>query len=252
MVARIGVFNAISNGDFMRKTLLTLSLALTLSAGAAAVALAAGISTPSTPATATGKPVMLAQVNVTPERRPGGRMGRGLPPTPEQRAARRPEACKEIGARAAGRLAYLEARLELTANQRAAFNRWREERLAAAGRHAAACASRPASQGRGAANAETARPSPVERLARQEQALRQRLSDITAERPALEALYNSLTPEQREKFTPASGLRRGMGRGPMRERVAAMRDRMGGPRSPMGGGMRRPMGAPPPAPPQAQ
>ena len=228
----------------MRKSLLTLSLALMLGAGATAITLATGASAQGAP----DRPMMG-------QAQPGGpgmgRMQRGTPPTPEQRAARRADMCQNLHARVAGQLASLEVRLELTANQRAAFNKWRDTRLAAAKRRADTCASAPMPQGRGAANAAT-RPSPVERMARQEQMLRQRLADMTAERPALEALYNSLTAEQRQKFTPGRGMgngpRRGMGRGQMRGRMAMMRDRMGG--GPRGAMMQRgPQGGPPPATP---
>ena len=175
-------------------------------------------------------------------------------PTPEQIAQRRATMCGDLNARAAGRLAYLETRLELTAAQRGAFNKWRDVRLAAAKRRAETCATAPLGQGRGRgpqANAQAAAPNPAERLARQEQRLRQRLADITAERPALDALYASLSPEQRQKFTPANGPRNGMGRGQGRARFGMMG---GGPRGAMRGGMRRGPGgpgmAPPPPPPQ--
>ena len=63
-------------------------------------------------------------------------------------------------------------------------------------------------------------------MARQEEMLRQRLADLQVQRPALEALYNRLSAEQREKFQSAGG-RRGMGRGGMRPRMAMMlRDRL--------------------------
>jgi hypothetical protein len=155
----------------------------------------------------------------------------------------------------AGQLAYLEARLDLNDGQRAAFARWRDTRLQTAQRQARSCAERPV-MGRGA-NATP--PSPVERMARQEEMLRQRLADLQVQRPALEALYNSLSPEQRQKFTPAGGPR-GMGRGGMRPRTAMMmRDRLiqrgmrGGGRGPgMGPGMMPPPGGPAAPPPPAQ
>jgi hypothetical protein len=86
-------------------------------------------------------------------------------------------------------------------------------------------------------------------MARQEQMLRQRLATITAERPALEALYNSLTAEQRARFQPDAGPRRGIGRGPGRERPGMMQGRMGGPRGGMmlRGGPRGPDRPQPPA-----
>ncbi len=239
----------------MRKNLLTLSLSLMLGAGAiAAIAASTATAQPS------DRPLRLAQAQGPQQGRPGpqGRF-QGTPPSPEQMATRRAEMCGGMHARAAGRLVELEVRLELTTGQRAAFNKWRDTRIAAAKRRADTCATAPQGRGgRGPANAQNAQatpPSPVERMARQEQMLRQRLADLTAERPALEALFNSLTPEQRQKFAAVGGGPRGIGRGNQRGRIGMMmQGRMGGgggPRGPMGG-MRGPGGpggpgmAPPP------
>jgi hypothetical protein len=242
----------------MTNRLIALSLSLML--GAAAVTAIAANTADAQPRA--NNPVQLAQNNATP---PGPR-GRGparTPPTGAELASRRTERCDNLSAMAAGRLAYMEARLDLTAAQRAAFTRWRDIRLAAAKRMAGTCAEQPArGPGRGA-NASATRPSPVERMARQETRLRQRLADLQVERPALEALYNSLTPEQRQKFTPPGNGPRGgmMGRAP--RMAMMMRDRMGprggmmrgGPNGPMGGPMDRmgpPPGDQPPPPPPAQ
>jgi hypothetical protein len=237
----------------MRKRLLILPLALLLGVAGTAV-----IAQPQRPAPAQGGPVRELP------------RAQRAPATPEQIAQRRAAMCQNLHANAAGRLATLEVRLNLTANQRATFTRWRDVRLAAAQRRAQTCATAPVGPGRGgrgpaAGNAQATPPTPpnpVERMARAEQQLRQRLTDLTAERPALEALYNSLTPEQRQKFTPLGGGRNGMGRGGQRGRMAMMR---GGPRGGMGfGGPRngrgfggpggrgpgRPGMAPPPPPPQ--
>ena len=247
----------------MRKSLLTISLALLL--GGAAVAVAATQDKPAE----TQLPMRLAQA--TPPARPlPPAQGRGpgaqrAPLTNAERATRRAALCDDRADRMAGQLAYLEARLDLTAAQRPAFTRWRDARLAAAQRQARTCATAPVPAGRGAGNADAAtRPNPVERMAQAETRLRARLADITAERPALEALYNSLSPEQRQKFTPQGGrgmaglggrgMGRGMGRGGMRPRIAMqMRQRilqrgplMRGPggRGPGGPGMMPPPGGP--------
>ncbi len=222
----------------MRKSLLTFTLALLL--GAAGTTLVAA--QPQRPAATQAGPAARDTVRA---QRPA--------PSPEQIAQRRAQMCKDMSARAAGRLAYLETRLELTPAQRGAFNKWRDVRLAAAGQRAQACATAPVRQGRGAANAQATRPSPVDRMARQEQMLRQRLATLTAERPALEALYNALTPDQRARFQPDAGARRGMGpgmrQGQMRGRPGMMQGRMGGPRGGMmRGAPRGPNGGPPPAP----
>jgi hypothetical protein len=226
----------ISNGVSMRKSLLLLPIVVML--GAASATLVSAQPQP-------------GATNAGPARPLPPRVQRPAP-NPEQLAQRRAELCKDMTARAAGHLAYLETRLELTPTQRGAFNKWRDVRLAAANSRAQTCATAPARQGRGAANAQAQRPSPVEHMARQEQMLRQRLATLTAERPALEALYNSLTAEQRARFQPDAGPRRGMnrgmGRGQLRNRdVTILRERMGGPRGPMM--QRGPAGGPPPAPP---
>jgi protein CpxP len=220
------------NGVIMRKSFLLLPIALVL--GVAGTALVSAQPNPG--ATNAGPARELPRFQ-----RPA--------PNPEQLAQRRAELCKDMNARAAGRLAYLETRLELTANQRPAFNKWRDVRLAAANSRAQACTTTPVRPGRGGADAQAQRPSPVDRMARQEQMLRQRLATITAERPALEALYNSLTAEQRARFQPDAGPRRGMGRGPGRERGGMMQGRMGGPRGGMmmRGGPRGPDRPQPPA-----
>lgn len=155
-------------------------------------------------------------------------------PTAAQQAARRDAMCQEGTARTAGRLASLEVRLNLSDAQGAAFNRWRDVRLAAAKRQAAACIARPMPPQRGPRSANATPPSPVERLTRQETMLQSRLADIQAERPALEALYTGLSPAQRQ--TLARGERGGMmGRGPGGNHMMFRRGGMGG-----GMGMRGP------------
>jgi hypothetical protein len=179
---------------------------------------------------------------------PARRLPNAGPPPAAEMNARRETACQDRYAAAVGRMASLEVRLKLTGAQTGAFNRWRDARLGAARRMSQACASRPVPA------RDAARPSPVERMARQEERLRQRLSDLQAERPAFEALYNSLSPEQRTQVARAArDGRRGM-RGRMMGRLA-MRDGMRGPGGPgmmRGPGGRGPggRGAPPPdAPP---
>ena len=64
-------------------------------------------------------------------------------------------------------------------------------------------------------------------MGREEDMLKKRLADLDAERPVLTALYNGLTPEQREALSPhhhmmARGM---MDRGTMRHRPMEMGDR---------------------------
>lgn len=177
----------------MRNVLLPLAACLALCGGAAAV----------TATTAGAQPTRAPQMT-TDQMTPGMRdNGRAL------RFEHRAEMCKTLYARKAGKLAFLEAKLSLSPAQAPLFARWKAVSLDAARRHAAACADRPA---RGE------RPSITERLARQENRLKQRLADLQAERPALIALADSLTPEQRQAFRHDAGrhghhgMMRGFGR----------------------------------------
>lgn len=252
----------------MRKNLIAVLVTLSLGSAAAMAVIA---TTASAQAPAPRNPVMLAQA--TPPNNARNNNGRAFTrPNPADRTARRAEFCQEAYARAAGRFAYLEARLGLSGAQTGAFNRWRDLRLATAKRMAADCAARPNSApGRGARGGNTAMPpSPVERLTREETRLQRRLADIQAERPALDALYTSLNANQRRLLARAHG---GFGRGGMRGRMGmSMRGGRGGDgnmmfrRGPMNGGMgmqgpmgRGPMGGqrgpgnqPPPPPPPSQ
>lgn len=246
----------------MTKRLFALSLSLLL-CGAAAIAVIATNAVAQAPAPNT--PVLLAQA--APPNAPRAGNGRALPrplPAPADRAARRAAFCQDAYARAAGRFAYLEVRLNLTAAQTGAFARWRDLRLAAAKNRAAECAALPAAapgRGGGARGNAATPPTPVERLTREETRLQRRLADIQAEGPALEALYTSLSAAQRQTLSQLRarpGLRAAMlgrgnrmfGRGPQDPGM------MGGPANGgMNGGMRGPgmmppRGNPPPPPPQ--
>lgn len=208
------------------RRLIALSFSLML-CGAAAAAILATDAAAQAPAR---NPVQLAQTN----------------------DAGRAEFCQEAYARAAGRFAYLEARLNLTAAQTAAFARWRDLRLAAAKRRAADCAGRPVAQGSmpQGRRARGAAASPVERLSREETRLQHRLADIQAERPALEALYNSLNAGQRRTLAQERGARFAE-RGGMGPRLAFGGNRMfrrGPMRGPQGPGARPQSGDQPPPP----
>ena len=216
----------------MRKSLIVLSLSLVTCVSAAAVFTAAA----QAPA---HNPVLLAQATSQPPARTRGRNLDRPGPNAAERNARRDEICQEAYARSAGRFAYLEARLNLTAAQTPAFARWRDLRLAAAKRRAGECANRPMTQDGSRGRERRALPNPVERLARQESRLQHRLADIQAERPALEAFYNSLNPAQRQTLSRERGFgarERGFGPGGMGPRMGP--PRMGPPRIGMGDGNR--------------
>ncbi len=180
----------------MRKNLIAAVVALTLGGGATAAFLATNAVAQ---APDPRDPMLLAQntppaptgPNGGPARRgPAPRTAPNRPqPTAAERTARRGEMCQDMVARAAGRFAELEVRLNLTAAQQPAFSRWRDARLAAAKSRAAECAARPLppmpAQGgpRGGRGANAMPPSPVERLTREETMLQRRLADIQAEPP---------------------------------------------------------------------
>ena len=99
------------------------------------------------------------------------------------------EMCKDRQARATGELAFLEAKLALTDQQKPLFERWKKIKLAAA--KAVDCTPPPDGE-----------PSIVDGLKREEKLLRQHLDELKAELPALEALAASLTDEQKHAFAP--------------------------------------------------
>jgi len=104
--------------------------------------------------------------------------------------------CIERYARKAARLAYLEAKLNLAAEQKPAFGKWRQVKTDAAEKRRTACQQRDWSK----IKSETA----VEREARVEKWLSERLQELQASRPALQALYEALTPEQKALFDQAT------------------------------------------------
>ena len=119
------------------------------------------------------------------------------------RGQRREQICKDLYARKAGELAFLEAKLSLNAKQAPLFARWKQASLDVAKQHESDCATHERRAG-----ARDHRPTVVDRLAQEEDLLKKRLADIQAERPALTAFYESLTPAQKEEF--GRGARRRM------------------------------------------
>lgn len=104
--------------------------------------------------------------------------------------------CKDRYARAAGRLAYLEAALSITDAQRDVYDHWRDAVLSSAKSRSDGCLAHAADKA-----------DEHDVLARDERAqkmLEARLDELRSQRPALEALYQSLTPEQREVFDRAA------------------------------------------------
>ncbi len=180
------------------------------------------------------KPMLVAAGTPAPGETPPVREFRHAMPAPGQIAAHLKQMCEDGYAREAGALTYLDVKLELTAAQKPAFERWKQARLDIAKRRADTCASleRPRA---------AERPGLVDLMARREEMLKRQLADISAERPALEAFYKALGPEQQREFTRAAEHRL-MERG----RVLAHRMMGAGP-GPMDRMMQgRPMMMPPP------
>lgn len=150
--------------------------------------------------------------------------------------------CKDLYARKVGEMAFLEAKLSLTASQQPLFDRWKQASLDVAKRNEGDCNSRePRKPGE--------RPSVVDRLNREETMLKKRLADIDAEKPSLTAFYGSLSAQQKQEFGRAAMHH-------MAERMHMMMGMMehpgmGGPVSHRGPGPMGPgsMGDAPPPPP---
>lgn len=152
------------------------------------------------------RPVMLTVAqNQTPAAEPEA----GPPPPPGMdhrmmRGAERGQFCQDMYARKAGEMAFLEAKLQLNAGQQPLFARWKGISLDVAKRHESDCSGR-------VQKARTAgqRPDMLQRLDREETMLKTRLADIQAERPALNALYATLNPTQKQEFARAARHRMG-------------------------------------------
>ena len=222
----------------MRKTLLPMiaSLALCGAATAALIATNARAEQQRAP-----KPMMIALTtparhdNAAPPAEDGQQTNMIYRMTPETGPGR---ICKDLYARKAGELAFLEAKLSLDAKQAPLFARWKQASLDIARQHESDCAGKARTSLRGP------RASVLDRMTLEEDQLKRRLSDIQAERPTLTALYNGLTPAQKEEF----------GRGGMHGgRFHMMLGMMDRPHPGMGmmrqGPMNGPMGGPPEPPP---
>ena len=156
----------------MRETLLPMIACLALSA-TATTALIVNAQAEQ----ATRRPVMVAQA---PRNAPPG-MDRGREPS-----------CSDIYADRSGEMAYLESRLSLNSNQAPLFARWKQVALDIARRNQADCTAYQRNANR--------TPTLLDGLADEEAMLKNRLSDLQQERPAVEALYRALSPSQRDQL----------------------------------------------------
>jgi len=101
------------------------------------------------------------------------------------------ERCEERLARRAGVIAYTVSKLNLTAEQKPLWDKLNGAVQSAADKERQLCASL-ATQG-----GPEARGTILDRMSRREQFLSARLQGLQQTRPALEALYQSLSPEQK-------------------------------------------------------
>ena len=97
--------------------------------------------------------------------------------------------CTEHYARRVGMIAYLGAKLDLNDSQRPLFESWKSSVLGSAKDGESACLAHAPDMAHP--------PTLMDREARMHAMLEARLAAMDAQKPALEALYQSLTPEQR-------------------------------------------------------
>ena len=100
--------------------------------------------------------------------------------------------CEERIARRIGNRAYLKAKLDLKADQVPAWDAFQKAADEASAKEKAKCASLPTEV--------KMPPSLPDRLTRQEEMMKSRLESIQAVKPTLMALYDKLSPEQKEAF----------------------------------------------------
>ncbi len=98
--------------------------------------------------------------------------------------------CTDRAARTTGHLAYLQAKLNLTAAQKAGFAKYSNAVTANAKAAEQDCLARPA-------RAKGERPTIVERQAMMQQRMEMKLAELKATQPSLEALYASLDADQK-------------------------------------------------------
>lgn len=123
-----------------------------------------------------------------------GREGMGGPMGHRWREAmnRSPrERCEDRLARRAGVVAYTVTKLNLTAQQKPLWDKLNAQIQSAADKERQICAGLPNEAG------QQGQGTFLDRMSRREQFMQARLQAMQQTRPALEALYNALTPEQK-------------------------------------------------------
>lgn len=101
------------------------------------------------------------------------------------------ERCEERLAKRAGFIAYTVAKLNLTAQQKPLWDKLNASMQSAGDKERQLCDKLPAEAG------QQGQGTILDRMSRREQFLQARLQAMQQTRPALEALYNALTPEQK-------------------------------------------------------
>jgi hypothetical protein len=101
------------------------------------------------------------------------------------------ERCEERLAHRAGIIAYAVSKLNLTAEQKPLWDKLNGVVQSAADKERQLCTNLPTQAG------PQAQATILDRMSRREQFLSARLQGLQQARPALEALYQSLTPEQK-------------------------------------------------------
>ena len=185
-----------------RSPLLALSTALVT---------AAGLAWTSLPASAAdgGSDDLLELAQTTPPTNPPRGHGLGSPGGPDQREHRamNPKAfCLDQVARRAGNRAYVRLRLDLKAEQMTAWNAFAKASDDADVKDVARCNALPTEV--------KEQPNYVERLTMEENVMKARIERIDAVKPSLQALYDTLSPEQKVVLDSP----RPMGRGGMHHR----------------------------------
>ena len=129
--------------------------------------------------------------------------GGGPTANPDRPAFSPRKFCEVRIARRIGQRAYLKARLDLKADQMAAWDAFQKVADEASAKEKAKCASLPTEM--------KDPPSMADRLNRREDMMKTRLESMQAVKPSLLALYDKLSPDQKAVLDqPMMG--RGMGR----------------------------------------
>jgi hypothetical protein len=144
--------------------------------------------------------VAISFVSAIAQAAPAGDKHDGDRPHPDF-AAWHQHMCTDQYAYRVGDMAYLEAKLSLTDSQRALFAQWKDTVLSSAKDRESECLARTARADH--------RPSFTDREARMHEMLQARLAELDAEHPAVTALYNSLSADQKQAFDMMGARRHG-------------------------------------------